>query len=186
MLKGFIRTASCGPSKLDQEASLRDAGLSDFSELGPVYVDDRDAAIQSLVSDDVLVVADPSRLGVSTLDVMTALVAIGERGAAVMRADTKELLSWSPEAQRVVEFAVEADSTNRKIIAANARRALKESGKPRGKPAVVWNADKLALLKKLDQDGELTREQMAGQLGISRATLQRKLAELAANRDTDE
>ena len=44
-----------------------------------------------------------------------------------MRADTWKVLSLSPDAQRVGNFVVEADSTNRKIVAANARRALDES-----------------------------------------------------------
>lgn len=178
MLRGFIRTAETGPNRKSQERALNEVGITDFSEYGPVYVDDRNAAIQSLAEGDILVVSEPSRLGVSMPDIVGALKSIGEHGASVMRADTKETVSWSPDTQKVIEFAVEADSTNRKIIAANARRALDKSGKPRGLPAVQWDTKKLAMLKQMDESGGFTRQQIADKLKVSRATLQRKLAEL--------
>lgn len=185
MLRGFIRTSKTGQTRKQQEAALSKVGITEFGEVDPVYVDDRDAAIASLHENDVLVVSEPSRLGVSAADVMAALQAVGARGATVMRADTCETLSWSPDAQKVISFAVEAESKNRKEIAAHARKIRAEKGITGGIPTVDWNAAKVANLKAMDKAGDLTRQQMADQLGISRATLQRKLAELNSNKGGD-
>jgi DNA-binding transcriptional regulator LsrR (DeoR family) len=43
----------------------------------------------------------------------------------------------------------------------------------------------VAKLKEMDRVGDLTRQEMADQLGISRATLQRKLAELKSKKGAD-
>jgi DNA invertase Pin-like site-specific DNA recombinase len=168
-----------GQTKSQQQAALRKSGITQAEH---IHVDDRDAAIASLHRGDVLVVSEPSRLGVSAVDVMSALQAIGERGGSVMRADTGQALEWSADAQKVISFAVEADSKNRKEIAAYARKVRAEKGITGGIPSVEWTPAKLSKLKAMDEAGDLTRQQMADKLGISRATLQRKLAELKADK----
>ena len=47
-----------------------------------------------------------------------------------------------------------------------------------GKPSFEWDAATVKRLKALDAAGELSREQIAKELGCSRATVQRKLREL--------
>lgn len=178
MLRGFIRTSKTGQSQKQQQAALEKVGITEFGDFDPVYFNDRAAAIASLHSGDVLVVSEPSRLGVSAVDVMRALEAIGARGATVMRADTGKTLEWSPDAQKVIVFAVEAESQNRKDIAARARKVRAEKGITGGVPSVDWTDKKISTLKAMEKAGDLTRQQMADELGISRATLQRKLAEL--------
>lgn len=185
MLRGLIRTSKTGQTLKQQQAALGKVGITEFGDFDPVYVDDRDAAIASLNNGDVLVVSEPSRLGVSAADVMGALQAVGERGGAVMRADTGKTLEWSPDAQKVIAFAVEAESQNRKEIAARARKVRAEKGITGGIPSIDWTASKLAKLKQMDKAGDLTRQQMADELGISRATLQRKLAELNSKKGAD-
>lgn len=185
MLRGFIRIAKTGQSRKCQRAALEAVGLTDFDDQGPVYENDREAAINSLLEGDVLVISEPSRLGVSAVDVMAALEAVGARGASVMRADTGETITWSPDAQRVISFAVEAESVNRKDIAANARKARAASGNLGGLPPVLWDRKKLTALEEMDRAGELTRQQMADKLGVSRATLQRKLAELNSKKGAE-
>jgi len=182
MLRGFIRTAKTGQTKEQQQDALRSAGITDFDDLGPVYVDDREAAISSLTDGDVLVVSEPSRLGVSAVDVLSALEMIGARGGSVMRADTGETLDWTPKALEVIAFAVEAESVNRSQIAANARKARAASGNLGGLPAVEWTIKKMNELNAMLESGELTRQQMAERLGVSRATLQRKLAEMRSEK----
>jgi DNA invertase Pin-like site-specific DNA recombinase len=185
MLRVYIRTSKTGQTQRQQQAALVKVGITEFGDFDPVYVNDRDTAIASLHEGDVLVVSEPSRLGVSAVDVMGALQAIGERGATVMRADTGKTLEWSPDAQKVIAFAVEAESTNRKEIAARARKVRAEKGITGGIPSVEWTPAKVSKLKAMDKAGELTRQQMADELGISRATLQRKLAELNSNKGAE-
>lgn len=186
MLRGFIRTASTGQTRKQQQDALCKAGIAEFDDLGPVYVNDRDAAIASLIEGDILVVSEPSRLGVSAVDVLSALEQIGDRGAKVMRADTGETLDWTRKAQKVISFAVEAESVNRKQIAANARKARAASGHLGGIPAVEWSREKVRELKTMLESGEYTRQQMAERLGISRATLQRKIADMRSKKGADQ
>lgn len=186
MLRGFIRTSKTGQSQSDQHAALTKVGVTAIDGFDPVYVDDRDTAIESLLKGDVLVISEPSRLGVSVVDIMGALQAIGERGCTVMRADTGKTLEWSSDVQKVIAFAVEADSKNRKEIAAWARKIRAEKGITGGIPSVDWTVDKVSILMAMNKSGDLTRQQMADELGISRSTLQRKLAEITSDKGTEQ
>lgn len=177
MLRGYIRTSKTGQSVDEQKVALTKAGITDFSDLGPVYLDDREGAIRSLIEGDTLVVSEPSRLGISGADVLLALEAIGLKGCSVMRADTLECIKWAPDTQRVISFANEADSTNKKLIAANARKARAATGNYGGKQEFDWTPAILRKLKKLIADGK-TREEQAAALGCSRSTLQRKLSQM--------
>lgn len=178
MLRGYIRTTKAGPSIERQRGMLLTAGIG---ESGPVFIDDRDAAIASLLSGDTLVVATAACLGTTASDVLTALAAIGAAGASVMDAEANERIIWHPDAQRVAEFANRADSQNRQAIAAKMRKARALSGHL-GQEPIPWDKEKLSDLMDMLASGILTRKQMADSLGISRSTLQRKLRELRANR----
>lgn len=167
-----------GLSVKDQRAALSAAGLDVTDEYGPVYLDDRDAAIASLMKDDELVVASASCLGHPEHDILFALAAIGERGATVLDLEAETTIPWNPDTQAAVDFAIRGGTATRNAVAAKARRARAESGNLGGLPPVQWDRKKLSALKQMDQVGELTRQQMADKLGVSRATLQRKLAEL--------
>lgn len=177
MRKGFIRTMKAGMSIKDQKTAMRTAGLDPDDPNGPVFQDERDEAIASLEQGDELAVASAECLGHPESDVLVALAAIGARGGAVLNLSTSERIVWHPDAQAALEFATRAGSEARKAIAAKARRARAESGSMGGLPAIEWDQAKLDKLKAMFSAGD-GRQAMADALGVSRATIQRKLREL--------
>lgn len=177
MLRGFIRTMGAGLSVKDQRAALSAAGLDVESEYGPVYLDDRDAAIASLMEGDQLLVASAACLGHPEHDILAALSAIGALGATVMDLETQTTIPWSPDAQAAVDFSIRGGTATRNAVAAKARRARASSGNLGGIPAVEWDKDKLKKLRDMF-DQNTPRQKMADLLGVSRPTLQRKLREL--------
>lgn len=175
---GFVREATTGPSVAEQTAALLAFGIAEEN----IFLD-REALVDRLQVGLEVVVSDPSRAGTSGVDVLKFLELLGSNGASLVRADTGATLAWSPDAQRLLAFAIEAESTNRRDIAANARDRKKAEGlPPGGKEPVEWTEAKLALLKEMDVAGDLTRDEMAKRLGVSRSTLQRKLREMTFNK----
>lgn len=177
MLRGFIRTMGVGLSVKDQRAALSAAGLDMADEYGSVYLDDRDAAIASLMQGDKLVVASAACLGHPEHDILAALSAIGARGATVMDLETQTTIPWNPDAQAAVDFSIRGGTATRNAVAAKARRARTASGNLGGIPAVDWDQTKLKKLREMF-DQNTPRQKMADMLGVSRPTLQRKLRDL--------
>lgn len=175
---GFIKTTSGGLSEAEQRSALEAVGITGLDNESAIFIDDREAAIDVLAAGDVFVVSDPGRVGSGAIDVMKALQEIAARGAAIMRADSGEVFSWSPDATRILNFTVEAAGQTRKEIAANARRVKAENNIPGGIPAFDWTPEIVAKLNGWIDEGIKTRQEMADELGVSRSTVQRKLAEL--------
>lgn len=188
MRRGYIRLSKAGPSLEDQQKALANAGIDDFSEYGPVYVDEvpkrrnaptlpqRFQAIRSLEAGDELVVSSASRLGTSAGDVLDAMRAIAERRAALYDAETGETVVWHPDATKVIEFARRAEGENRKEIAAKMRHSREASGKIGGAPEKLSGAA-LKEAKRLWADATLSSAQVAEQIGVNVRTLYRRLGD---------
>lgn len=188
MRRGYIRLSKAGPSLEDQQKALVSAGIDDFSDYGPVYVDEvpkrrnaptlpqRYEAIRSLEAGDELVVSNASRLGTSAGDVLDAMRAIADRRAALYDAETGETVVWHPDATKVIEFARRAEGENRKEIAAKMRRSREASGKIGGAPEKLSGAA-LKEAKRLWADATLSSAQVAEQIGVNVRTLYRRLGD---------
>jgi DNA invertase Pin-like site-specific DNA recombinase len=188
MRRGYIRLSKAGPSLEGQQKALESAGIDDFSEYGPVYVDgvpkrrnqptlpQRFEAIRSLEPGDQLVVASASRLGTSAGDVLDAMKAISSRKATLFDAKSCETIVWHPDATKVIEYARRAESENRQEIADKMRRARVASGKTGGAPERI-TAKALAAARKLWADDALSSAEVARQTGINVRTLYRRLGD---------
>lgn len=173
---GFMRSSPAGPTIKAQQAALAAIGLDDFSEAGPVFVDDRKAALTILAPGDVLVVASAACLGTTSSDVLTVLAEVSRRRASVLDAATGIIVSCPPAVLPALDFANRADSENKRAIAAKARRERAASGRVNQWPG--WDAKRIKRLMDMEAEGTLSRDEMAAELGTSRATVQRKLREL--------
>ncbi len=188
MRRGYIRLSKAGPSLEAQKAALEAAGIEDFSEYGPVYVDEvpkrrnaptlpqRFEAIRSLEAGDELVVSNASRLGISVGDVFDAMKAIADRKAALHDAETGETVAWHPDAMKVIEFARRAEGENRKEIAAKMRQSREASGKIGGAPEKL-SGTALKEAERLWADTTLSSAQVAEKIGVNVRTLYRRLGD---------
>lgn len=181
---GYMSTKSAAMTMRKQIAEMRKAGFDMDDEFAPVFRDDRDIAIASLDAGDVLVVASAACLGTVASDVLSALEGIGKRGATVHDLSTGQTLAWNEQTQENLEFAMRADHENRKAHMARMRKARAAGGKLGGIPAVEWDAAKMKALHSGLAEG-LSRDDLAKRLGISRATLQRKLREMRSNKSAE-
>lgn len=188
MRRGYIRLSKAGPSLQDQQKALASAGIDDFSEFGPVYVDDipkrrnaptlpqRFEAIRSLEAGDELVVSSASRLGTSAGDVLDALRAIADRRAALYDAEIGETIVWHPDAAKLIAFAHRAESENRKEIAAKMRHSREASGKVGGAPEKL-SGTALNEARRLWADTTLSSAEVAERIGVNVRTLYRRLGD---------
>jgi DNA invertase Pin-like site-specific DNA recombinase len=188
MRRGYIRLSKAGPSLEDQKKALASAGIDDFGEYGPVYVDElpkrrsgpvlpqRADAIRSLEAGDELVVASAARLGASAGDVLDAMQEIAKRQAAVYDVETGQRIEWHPYAIAVIEFARRAESESRKEIAAKMRQRREASGKIGGAPEKLAGAA-LKEAKRLWADTTLSSAQVAAEVGVNVRTLYRRLGD---------
>lgn len=181
MLKGFMRTMGAGTSLAKQKVALASAGLDVADEFGSVYVDDREAAISSLMEGDVLAVTTAACLGHPEHDILAALAEVGKRGATVLDLETNEEVAIHPDAERAMAFAIRGGTSTRHAVAAKARKARAASGNLGGKQPVRWDRKKLNQVEEMLANG-MPRQEMADKLGISRATLQRKLREMTSRK----
>lgn len=101
---------------------------------GPVYIDERDAAIASLAPGDVLVIAEPSCLGTTASDVLETLSQIGARSARVLDLSNDTMVGWHPDAQAPLDFAVEAGHASR-VAQARKMRKARAAWNKKGQPA---------------------------------------------------
>lgn len=184
MKRGYIRTVAGGPSIKQQKAKLEAAGLDVNDPYGPVYIDDRDAAISSLAPGDELVVAEPACLGTTAADALEALSLIGAKSAKVLDLLSGATIEWHPQAQTPLDFAVEVGRASRVAQAKKMRKARAASGNL-GQTPFAWTSAKLKELRQMEEVGA-TREEQANALGCSRATLQRKIREMTPKKGADE
>ncbi len=192
MRLGYIRIDRAGPSRQEQEAALRAAGMEDFSALGPVYVDEapkrrpkpgvdplpaRTDALRALREGDELAIHSPARLGSSRGEVLAALEAVGRAGAAIYDCASGAAFPVHPDAAAAIAFAAEAESQGQRERAARARRGkTRHAGPP---PALTG--------KRLIQAGEAwadpakSAEQVAKEVDASVSTLYRRFGNREAH-----
>ena len=188
MRRGYIRLSKAGPSLEVQQAALRSAGIDDFSQYGPVYVDEipvrrsakplpqRFEAIRSLEPGDELVVASAARLGTTAGDVLAVFQEIGQKGAVVFDAETGKTVQWHPDAIQAIEYAQRAESANRKEISAKMRRRRVETDRLGGPSVKGWKVP-VKRAKELWDDDKLSAAYVAEQVGVSVPTLYRRLGD---------
>jgi len=183
MKRGYIRTVPGGISIKDQKAALSAAGLDVVNPCGPVYVDDRSAAIASLKPGDELVIAEPACLGTTGPDALEAIAEIGKRSAKILDLSSGATVVWHPDAQAPLDFANEVGRASRMAQSKKMRKARAKSGNL-GQTPFEWTAQKLKKLRELEKKG-VSREEQARALGCSRATLQRKIREMALKKGAE-
>lgn len=181
MMIGYTRVGKSLPSIKAQRNALGAGGFDLSDPYVPIYSDDeRQAAIMALQPGDMLVVASAACLGGSVRDVCDAAVAIGRRGGSILDLETGDTITPSAQEIMVVDFAVRAENAIREATGKLMRKARAASGNLGGITAVEWDKSKLDRLRVMIEDGE-TRSAMADELGVSQATLYRKLRELRDN-----
>lgn len=184
MRRGYIRLTKSGISLKEQEDALRRAGIDDFSEYGPVYVEPmpkaatttgerRVAAIQSLVEGDELVIATPGCLGGTRADVLAALAAISARGAALHVVSTGATVKWSVEAANAAEFAAQAESECVVMRAKHARLSRGDDKLGGRRPRLTKGTTAFTRAERAWRDPTKSAAEVAAETGFSTATLYR-------------
>src|SRR5271168_650312 len=110
---GYIRETAGLPSRKEQEAALRSAGIEDFGDEAPVWIDKamkrrpqppKDAwpelteALRALREGDELVIACAAAIGGSQGVILPILEAITKKGAVLFNAETGKSVSFHPDA----------------------------------------------------------------------------------------
>lgn len=173
-----------GLSLKDQKAALTAAGVDDFSEFGPVYIDhvsakgaddrpQRAFMISALLPGDQVVVACASCLGSTAVEVMGILDEIGSRGAVVFDYEQQKLLSFSPEALDAIQFARRAESQYRTALAKKMRRARVQSGNLGGAPSKLTDEQRKEIEELWYYDHSKSGKEIADMFGITQRTLHR-------------
>ena len=192
MRLGYMREAPGLPSLKKQEDALLDAGIDDFSDDGPVWIDrnpkrrkagtvplpELAEALRAMRPGDELVVANPAVLGGSRGQVFEVLQAIGKREGAVFDASTGQAIPWHPEALALLDFCNRAETITRSASLAKARIRRAETGRLGGTPTKLTGKAKEAALA-IWLNPALTGDAAAEKIGISPSTAYRKLG----NRD---
>ena len=187
---GYIRITKVGPSPSDQRRSLQGAGIVDFSDEAPVYVDkllkkcalvpadslpERTLAIRSLREGDELVIADAGRLGVDRADMLRALGQIGAHGASVYVVSEDRHFQCAAEIEGAADFLDAAAKSALHERLKKARKARKP-GSIGGRKSVSWPAgERLTRLQAMWKDYNFSAQQCADFAGVAKATLYRRL-----------
>jgi len=191
MRRGYIRIDRVGASPAEQQRALESAGINDFGDEGPIYIDplrkkrlkegedplpERTLAIKSLRAGDELVVSNAARLGLNRADILKCLAEIGAKRAAVYVVDEDRVFACSPEIADAVAFAEIAD---KKLLAERmqkARKGRKEFGSATGrKSKLPKDGPALAQIQALWTDPTVHADEVVKASGVSLATLHRKL-----------
>lgn len=184
MRRGYIRLDKAGPAREAQEAALRAAGLDDFGQDGPVYLDPappkrpkpgaialpaRAEAILSLRPGDELVIHSAGRLGATRDDALAALAQVTAQDAAVWDCEAGLAVRYHPDAQAAAEFAARAERQGKRERAARARQGI-----------TIRPGRNVVLTGKLKQEAqglwtnpETTARQVADAVKVSERTLYR-------------
>lgn len=188
MRVGYVRISKAGPSRAQQEAALRSAGVEGgrgealFIDLQPkpsakpdARHPEREKAIMALRQGDELVIASPSRLGSSLDDVLQALKRIGERKAKLFVVSTGESYRWHRDAIALAEFASLAEREGGAERAKRMRERKAELGGALGGPAprLQEGSKEWRAAKALWADASKSGAEVAKETGVSLRTLYR-------------
>lgn len=186
-LLGYIRETKGGKSLDSQIEQLKEAGLTDFSETGPVFIDKikyktrsptpdqlkyRKDLLLSLRQNNVVVVADYSILGLSAEDWLKTVSEIANKEAGLFICDKEEFFEWpdntSKIAAKLAEGAAEAQAALVNNKTAKARKALADSNIKAGRKRDPETESKLKAAKSdwFDPSGP-SSEEIAKKYGLS-------------------
>ena len=177
---GYSRVSTLDQNPAMQTDALRDAGcVKVFTDHASGSLRDRPqltAALEYLRPGDALVVWRLDRLGRSLKHLIETVGSLEERGVGLI--SLHESIDTSTPAGRLVfhvfgalsEFERELTIERTKAGLAAARARGRKGGRP-----TVLTVEKLAVARSMYESGEHTISQIAGVLGVSRATLYRHL-----------
>lgn len=165
-----------------QEIALRAAGFTDWTEAGPVYVDEEPkrraagewraraiAACRQGAGDEVWVAA-PGVWASTPADALAALQALTERGATLHIASTGRSYRFHPDAAEAMALAQEIGAANQGAAAAAARAsAAKRRAERAEDDADIWKE-----AERLWADPAMTVVKTAAETGIPLRTLYRR------------
>jgi len=186
-----MRIDRVGASPAEQQRALESAGITDFSDEGPVYVDplrkkrlkdgeeplpERTEAIRSLIAGDELVVSNAARLGLNRADILKCLGQIGAKNASVFVVDENRTFVCSPAISEAVDFAEIAD---KKLLSERMQKARKGrkafSAATGNKTKLPKDGPVLDHIQSLWTDPTVHADEVVKAAGVSLATLHRKL-----------
>jgi DNA invertase Pin-like site-specific DNA recombinase len=178
---GYARVSTAGQDLTLQLDALKTAGVKRvFQDVGSGSLRSRpqlDACLERLGEGDTLIVWRLDRLGRSLRHLLSLLGDLDERGIA-FRSLTEAIDTSTAAGQLQLHlFGALADferSLGRERTRAGLQ-AARERGRVGGRPAVVTDR-KLAAAVAMREQGELTMRQIAEELGVSPASLYRRLA----------
>lgn len=184
--RGYIRLSVTGPTLEQQKDALRRGGIEDFSDHGPVYIDElpkrraegkdplpeRATLIRSLrpPERDIVVISDEGILGTSMDDTIRAAAMIAERGATIYVVSKAREFHWHPDAAEALDVMREAEHQRALWRAAHARKSA--TGARRGGTRALSDKDK-ALCKIDWLDQQYSGLQVSKKWGVSVETLYR-------------
>lgn len=188
---GYVRIDRVGASYAEQRQALEAAGIADFSNEGPVYIDPlrkrrvkdgedplpgRTDAIRALREGDELVVSNAARLGLNRADILKCLGQIGMVRAAVFVVDDGRVFVCSPAIADAADFAEIADKKLLSERMQKARKGRKAFGAATGKKTKLPKDGPLFdRIRSLWTDPAVPAEEVVKVSGVSLATLHRKL-----------
>lgn len=178
MLAAYLRLSPGGPSRETQALTVTKALGRPVTE----YVDGvapgpglpaRRQAIHSLSTGDVLAVADAGRLGISAEDILSTLVDILGREAAVLDVSTGDSVDGRSSPESALRFAMRAARAVRSEKATGLREGRKGTARKGGAPAGRWNVAE-AEARRMWADLSVSVHEVARIAGTSVPTLYRR------------
>jgi DNA invertase Pin-like site-specific DNA recombinase len=178
---GYARVSTGGQDLGLQLDALQAAGVNRvFSDVGSGSLRSRpqlDACLERLGTGDTLIVWRLDRLGRSLRHLLTVLAELSERGVAFR--SLTEAIDTATAAGRLQVHLFAALAEFERSLGQERTRAGLEAARARGRTGgrpVVVTSRKLAAALAMRAQGDLTMTQIADELGVSPASLYRRLA----------
>jgi len=178
----YINRSRGGPPEDDQRAACVAAGV-DPADPDAWYVEppakrnrpatfvERGFAIQALHPGDRLVVHSAPRLGATEAEIRAAAAAVAVQGASIYDCEAGAEVRFHPDAGKLLAWAAAGAVLAAKERAGTARRAIIN----RGAPPKALVGDKLAEVRRLWPDTELSIEAIGKAVEVSARTLYRAI-----------
>lgn len=188
MKLAYIRETAGLPSRKAQIEALRGAGVEDFGDEAPVWIDkaaqkrrsqakqatwpELTEALRALREGDELVIACAAVIGGSTGAVLPVLQEIGRRGAKLYDAEEGALIAWHPDAFEVLAFAQRTENLTRRLVLKKAREGRIATGALGGAP-IKLKGKALEAARARWLDLSQTAKEASDATGVSESTMRR-------------
>lgn len=189
---GYIRIDKVGPTPAEQQRSLHAAGIMDFSDEAPVYIDrapkknmkpgedplpERTEAIRALRPGDEIVIADAGRLGLDRGDILRCLGQIGARGCSVYVVAEDKNFPCAAEIEQAADF-IEASAKALLHSRMKKARKARKPGEGGGRPSAnMPTGAALERLRAMWNDPNTSAKKVEEVSGVSLSTLYRRLGD---------